>query len=287
MTVTIIGLGLIGGSMALDLKTKRFADRIIGVDRNPEHSKIALEKGLVDEIHKLIFAIKEADLIVLAIPVDGIKKILPFVLDHTTHQVVTDVGSTKFEIVETVRHHPKRACYVPFHPMAGTEFSGPDAAINGLFSQKVGIICDMADSEQKSLERITQLTMVLNMRLIFMNAKEHDLHAAYVSHISHLTSFALALTVLEKEHNEKNIFNLASGGFDSTVRLAASSADMWMPVFSQNRNNVVEVMETYIEKMTLFKDLIASDAKEDVTRLIHEANQIQKTLTHFTWNNKD
>lgn len=278
MTVTIIGLGLIGGSIALDLKAKRFSDRIIGVDRNSEHGRIALEKGLVDEVHKLLFAIKEADLIVLAIPVDAIKQILPFILDNITHQTVTDMGSTKKENVDAVRGHAKRANYVPSHPMAGTEHSGPDAALPGLFSKKVGIVCDMADCSPKALETITSLYMALNMRLIFMTAAEHDLHAAYVSHISHLTSFALALAVLEKENNEKNIFNLASGGFDSTVRLAASSAEMWVPVFAQNQKNVIEVIDTYLEKMKLFKEHIAAGKDQEVESLILQANQIQNTL---------
>jgi prephenate dehydrogenase len=226
--------------------------------------------------------IKEADLVVLAIPVDGIKEILPLILDYVTHQAVTDMGSSKLEIIESVLGHPKRGNYVPSHPMAGTEFSGPAAAINGLFAKKVGIICDMADSNPKALEMVTNMYMAVNMRLVFMNAREHDHHAAYVSHISHLTSFALALTVLDKEKNEKNIFNLASGGFDSTVRLAASSASMWVPVFSQNRENVVEVINTYIEKMTEFKDAIAKGDDIRVENLILEANIIQKTLNQFS-----
>lgn len=286
MTVCIIGLGLIGGSIGLELKTKRFSDRVIGVEKNPAYSKIAIERGLVDEVTKLVEGIQQSDLIILAIPVDAILTLLPFVLDYVTHQAVTDVGSTKMSITEQVRNHPKRSNYVPSHPMAGTEFSGPEAALPGLFNKKVGIICDMSQSNPKSLETITNLYMVLNMRLIFMSSKEHDLHTAYVSHISHLTSFALALTVLDKEQNEKNILNLASGGFDSTVRLAASSADMWVPVFDQNRENVVEVMETYIEKMTQFKDLIQNGETKKVRELIKKANIIQKTLNLNPWNQK-
>ncbi len=286
MTVCIIGLGLIGGSIGLELKTKRFAERVIGVEKNPVYAKIALERGLVDEVHKLVDGIQQADLIILAIPVDGIRTLLPFVLDYVTHQAVTDVGSTKMSITEMVKDHPKRSNYVPSHPMSGTEFSGPEAAMPGLFNKKVGIICDMALSNPKALETITNLYMAMNMRLIFMTSREHDLHTAYVSHISHLTSFALALTVLDKEQNEKNILNLASGGFDSTVRLAASSADMWVPVFDQNRENVVEVMETYIEKMTQFKDLIKTGETQKVRDLIKKANIIQKTLTLNPWNQK-
>lgn len=282
MTITIIGLGLIGGSLALDLKARRFADRIIGVDRNPRHRDQALERGLVDEVMKLHSGIQEADLVVLAIPVDGILELLPLILDYVTHQAVTDMGSSKKEIIESVRNHPNRGNYVPSHPMAGTEFSGPEAAITGLFAKKVGIICDMADSNPKALETVTNMYMAVNMRLVFMNSTEHDSHAAYVSHISHLTSFALALTVLDKEKNEKNIFNLASGGFDSTVRLAASSASMWVPIFSQNKENVIEVMETYIKKMTEFKDAIAEGKESRVEELIQEANIIQKTLTQFS-----
>ena len=286
MTVCIIGLGLIGGSIGLELKTKRFSERVIGVEKSPVHAKIALERGLVDEVTKLVDGIQQSDLIILAIPVDGILTLLPFVLDYVTHQAVTDVGSTKLSITEQVRNHPKRSNYVPSHPMSGTEFSGPEAALPGLFNKKVGIICDMAISNPRALEAITNLYMALNMRLIFMSSKEHDLHTAYVSHISHLTSFALALTVLDKEQDEKNILNLASGGFDTTVRLAASSADMWVPVFDQNRENVVEVMETYIEKMTQFKDLIQSGETKKVRDLIKKANIIQKTLTLNPWNQK-
>lgn len=286
MTVCIIGLGLIGGSIGLELKTKRFSERVIGVEKNPAYAKIALERGLVDEVHKLVDGIQQSDLIILAIPVDAILTLLPFVLDYVTHQAVTDVGSTKLSITEQVKNHPKRSNYVPSHPMAGTEFSGPEAAMPGLFNKKVGIICDMSQSNPKALETITNLYMAMNMRLIFMSSKEHDLHTAYVSHISHLTSFALALTVLDKEQNEKNILNLASGGFDSTVRLAASSADMWVPVFDQNRENVVEVMETYIEKMTQFKDLIRSGNTKKVRDLIKKANVIQKTLKMNLWNQK-
>ncbi|TSA36436.1 MAG: prephenate dehydrogenase [Porphyromonadaceae bacterium] len=286
MTVCIIGLGLIGGSIGLELKTKRFSERVIGVEKNPFYAKIALERGLVDEVAKLVDGIQQSDLIILAIPVDGILSLLPFVLDYVTHQAVTDVGSTKMSITEQVKNHPKRSNYVPSHPMAGTEFSGPEAALPGLFNKKVGIICDMSQSHPKALETITNLYMAMNMRLIFMSSKEHDLHTAYVSHISHLTSFALALTVLDKEQNEKNILNLASGGFDSTVRLAASSADMWVPVFDQNRENVVEVMETYIEKMTQFKDLIQSGETKKVRELIKKANIIQKTLKLNPWNQK-
>ncbi len=286
MTVCIIGLGLIGGSIGLELKTKRFSDRVIGVEKNPAYAKIALDRGLVDEVAKLVDGIQQSDLIILAIPVDAILELLPFVLDYVTHQTVTDVGSTKLSITEMVKNHPKRSNYVPSHPMSGTEFSGPEAAIPGLFNKKVGIICDMAMSNPKALEMITNLYMALNMRLIFMSSKEHDLHTAYVSHISHLTSFALALTVLDKEQNEKNILNLASGGFDSTVRLAASSADMWVPVFDQNRENVVEVMDTYIEKMTQFKDLIQAGQTNEVRNLIKKANIIQKTLKMNPWNQK-
>jgi prephenate dehydrogenase len=286
MTVCIIGLGLIGGSIGLELKTKRFSERIIGVEKNPVYAKIALERGLVDEVAKLVEGIQQSDLIILAIPVDAILTLLPFVLDYVTYQAVTDVGSTKMSITEQVKNHPKRSNYVPSHPMSGTEFSGPEAAMPGLFNKKVGIICDMSLSNPKALEAITSLYMAMNMRLIFMSSKEHDLHTAYVSHISHLTSFALALTVLEKEQNEKNILNLASGGFDSTVRLAASSADMWVPVFDQNRQNVVEVMETYIEKMTEFKDLIQAGETKKVRDLIKRANIIQKTLKLNPWNQK-
>jgi len=278
MVVTIIGLGLMGGSMAIDLKKRDFAHQIIGVDKDKINGNAALNIGFVDELCDLESAVKRAELIVLAIPVDAAIKVLPQVLDLIDTQVVTDMCSTKGSLLDIVTDHPKRKQYVAAHPMAGTEFSGPWAAISGLFDGKASILCDTENSDIRAVAKIRRLFEELNMRITFMNSKDHDVHAAYVSHISHISSFALALTVLEKEKNEKHIFNLASGGFGSTVRLAKSSADMWSPIFTQNKENVLTVLDTYIEKLNEFRSHIQDDDTEKLADLIKESNKIKRVL---------
>ena len=278
MIVTIIGLGLIGGSLAIDLKKRKFATRVIGVDSNELHANVALNLKIVDDILPLNDAIDRADVVVLAVPVDATLKLLPKVLDRVENQVVTDVCSTKATLTERIKYHQKRANYVAAHPMAGTENSGPWAAMSGLFDGKAVILCDCEDSHEKSVHAIRQMFDAVNMRPIYMNAVNHDVHVAYVSHISHISSFALALTVLEKEKNEKNIFDLASGGFDSTVRLAKSSADMWVPIFSQNANNITTVLDTYIDKLINFRDSIKNAESEKLSNYIFTANKIKKIL---------
>ena len=280
MIVTIVGLGLIGGSIALDLKNRGFADKVIGVDNNINHRNIALLSKTVDEVNDLNSAVKQSDLIVIATPIDATKNILPKVLNliNGSIKVVTDVGSTKFGIGEVVEHHKNRKQYVASHPMAGTEFSGPLAAISRLFDYKNVIICDQELSSGYALSLVKQMYETLHMKMIFMESKQHDVSAAYVSHMSHISSFVLSLAVLDKEKNDKNILNLASGGFASTVRLAKSSAEMWVPVFEQNADYVLEVMDTYMEKMQAFKDAIKSNDKEKLTELIQQANLIQKIL---------
>lgn len=278
MVVTIIGLGLMGGSMAIDLKKRDFASKIIGVDNDKINANAALNIGFVDELSNIEDAVKRAELIVLAIPVDGAIKVLPKVLDLIDSQVVTDMCSTKASLIEVVENHPKRKQYVAAHPMAGTEFSGPWAAISGLFDGKANILCDTENSDIRAVAKIRRLFEELNMRITFMNSKDHDVHAAYVSHISHISSFALALTVLEKEKNEKHIFNLASGGFGSTVRLAKSSADMWSPIFTQNKENVITVLDTYIEKLNEFKNNIQENNIDKIADLIKESNKIKRVL---------
>ena len=252
MQVGIIGIGLIGGSMAIDLKKRGFADRIVGVENNHLHAAAAVEIGLVDEVVSLDECVAQSDIIVVATPVNVAIRLIPEILDKVDTQIVTDVCSTKEKINEIVHYHPKRKNFVASHPMAGTEYSGPWAALPGLFDGRAGIICNAEDSDLRAVEMIKKMYDCLNMRIIFMRAAHHDVHTAYVSHISHITSFALALTVLEKEKNEKNIFDLASGGFSSTVRLAKSNADMWAPIFSQNKENVLTVLDTYIEKLQEF-----------------------------------
>jgi prephenate dehydrogenase len=280
MIVTVIGLGLIGGSMALDLKNREFANKIIGVDNNNNNTNIALSSKIVDEINDLQSAIKQSDLIIIATPIDATKNLLPKILDQINGsiKVVTDVGSTKAGIGEIVANHANRKQYVASHPMAGTEYSGPLASISRLFDYKNAIICDKELSSEFALSLVKQMYETLNMKMIFMESKQHDVSAAYVSHMSHISSFVLSLAVLDKEKSDKNILNLASGGFASTVRLAKSSAEMWVPVFEQNSKYILEVLETYIDKMQEFKDSIKNDNKEKLTELIQQANQIQKIL---------
>lgn len=280
MNICIVGIGLIGGSLAIDLRNRGFAKQIIGVDSNPHHATIAKHSKLVDDIDTLEHAIERSDLIILSTPINSIKKLLPRVLDAVTgtKKVITDMGSTKAGMCELASNHANRENYVAAHPMAGTEYSGPLAAIGKLFDYKCAIICEKEKSSPYALRVVKKMFDILNMRLIFMNASEHDVSAAYVSHISHISSFALSLCVLEKEKDEKRILSLASGGFASTVRLAKSSAEMWTPVFEQNSTYVLEVLETYIDKLKQFKDHIENGNSKGISDLIVEANKIQKIL---------
>lgn len=286
MTVGIIGLGLIGGSMAIDLRRKKFADRIIGVESDSVNAAAAEKIGLVDEVVSYERCVEESDLVVLAVPVGAAVRMLPDVLDRfdsgqegtARTKTVIDVCSTKEQLAKVAHYHKMRRNYVATHPMAGTEYSGPWAAMPGLFDGRVCIICDSEESSPKSVRLVEEMYKTLNMRTVYMNSSNHDVHTAYVSHISHVTSFALALTVLDKEKDEKHIFDLASGGFSSTVRLAKSSPDMWVPILSQNRDNVLRVMDTYIEKMKLFREAVADGDEDAVRGLIEEANKIKRII---------
>lgn len=286
MKVGIIGLGLIGGSMAIDLKRKGFADEIIGVEADPVNAAAAEKIGLADRVLGFEECIDHSDLIILAVPVGAAVKMLPDVLDRFASvsengkcdKVVIDVCSTKEHLARSVKYHPMRRNYVASHPMAGTEYSGPWAAMPGLYDGHACIICDSEESSPKAVRLVEDMYNILNMRTIYMNSSNHDVHTAYVSHISHVTSFALALTVLDKEKDEKHIFDLASGGFSSTVRLAKSSPDMWTPILSQNRDNVLHVMDTYIEKMQAFRQAIEDGDEDAVRGLIEEANRIRRII---------
>ena len=279
MRISIIGLGLIGGSMAIDLRRRKFATHITGVDTSKLNAQAALNLGLVDELASLDQAIENADLIILAIPANVTMQLLPQILDKVDHQIVTDVGSVKGLVCEKIKSHSKRLNYVAAHPMAGTEHSGPWAAPSGLFDGKAVILCDCEASSKQAVDLVKSMYGVLNMHIVHMGSTDHDTHAAYVSHISHISSFALALTVLDKEQSEKNIFNLASGGFDSTVRLAKSSADMWSPIFEQNAENILPVLDTYIQQLQVFKKAIANKDNAQMVEMINKANRIKKILS--------
>lgn len=278
MVVTIIGVGLIGGSLAISLKENGFATRVIGVDASQENLDKAIRRRLIDEDASLEAGIAQADLIVIATPVDVMLELIPRVLDQMNEQVLIDVGSTKMGLMELVRNHPKRGRFVATHPMAGTEFSGPEAAIPGLYTNKYTVICDPEDSDADALERVRAMYASIPMHLIEMDARNHDIHTAYVSHISHISSFALALTVLEKEKDEDRIFELASTGFSSTVRLAKSSPDMWVPIFRQNRDNVLDVLDEHINQLARFRSLLIKQDYETFYQLIQESNKIKKIL---------
>lgn len=278
MTVTIIGIGLIGGSMALTLKEKGFASRIVGVDANELHRQKAMALGLVDEVQPLHEAVPQSDLVILSTPINAAETLLPVILDLVHKQVVMDVGSTKKLICETVATHPKRGRFVASHPMWGTEYSGPEAAVKDAFTNKATVICNKEESDVGAVALVETVYKLLGMHLVYMNADDHDVHVAYVSHISHITSFALANTVLEKEREEDAIFELASGGFESTVRLAKSNPAMWVPIFMQNRENVLDVLNEHISQLRKFKACLEKENYDYLQELIEQANGIKRIL---------
>ena len=278
MKITIIGLGLIGGSMARDLRKARFGSDFTGVETNETHANEALELGLVDRIEPLEKAIMNTDLIIIAIPVDKTLEVLPFVLDRIKENTtVTDMGSTKKEITARVKDHPRKKQYVPAHPMSGTENSGPKAALDGLFKNKISIICDHKETGPQHLALIEKMFQALGMDIAYMTSDEQDHSTAFVSHLPHAAAFALANAVLAKE-DRKIIFDLASGGFRSTVRLAKSSDSMWRPVFEQNSHYVVESMDVYIEHLQRFRDCIKNRQFKKLGELIVRANRIRGIL---------
>jgi len=278
MNVAIVGTGLIGGSIGLRLKETDFCNTVIGVEKSEANAKKALQLGLVDEIRTLDEALLQAKIIVLTVPVDAILELLPTLLDKVSDQVVVDMGSTKSDILRRIAGHPKRGRYVAAHPMTGTEYSGPEAAFADLFRNQMMVYVEVSRSDEDAFELADDLTDRLEMRTSFMSADEHDVHTAYVSHISHLTSFALALTVLEKEKSQGRIFELAGSGFQSTVRLAKSSPDMWTPIFKQNRANVLEVLEEHIRQLQDLYDKIESEDYGALHKLIKKSNKIKRII---------
>jgi prephenate dehydrogenase len=278
MKLAVIGLGLIGGSMAKDLRRTKFATEIIGVDNNPENARIALEVGIADRIESLDVAIKEADIVIVAIPVDMIVQLLPYILDHISPSTtVIDVGSTKREIAEAVKNHPLRGNFVPSHPMSGTENSGPFAAVEHLFDNKICIICDQARSRPQHLALVEKMYQSLGMPTAYMTSDEQDHTTAFISHLPHATSFALANAVLAIE-DRNIIFDLASGGFQSTVRLAKSSPEMWSPIFWQNRDYIYEALEVYMRHLEEFKESLKNNDHKRLSELIVNANKIRGVL---------
>ena len=279
MNVLIIGVGLIGGSFALALRDRGLAERIEGVEASEEHARRALERGLVDRIVTLEEGLPSADLIVLATPVDTIPLLTVKILNRIApHQVVMDTGSIKGELCEVVAMHARRGRFVATHPMWGTEYSGPDAASRGAFAGRTAVICERERGDRDAVETVERLYGALGMPLVSMEPEEHDLHTAYVSHISHITSFALALTVLEKEREEQHIFDLAGGGFESTVRLAKSAPRTWVPILLRNKYNVLDVLREHIHQLQIMRRMIERDDAEGLKAAFDRANSIQRII---------
>jgi prephenate dehydrogenase len=278
MTITIIGTGLIGCSMANRLKETGFAQKIIGVDKSIKNIAIALQLGWIDETLPLDEAIRQSELIVIAIPVDATLQLLPGLLSKLDKQVLMDVGSTKEIICNSVLNNINRGRFVATHPMWGTEKDGPEAVVKDAFKGRVAVICEKDKTDADALQLAEKLYAAIGMQLVYMESGIHDVHAAYVSHISHIASYALSLTVLEKEKEEDTIFELASGGFESTVRLAKSNPAMWVPIFMQNKENVLDVLNEHISQLRKFKSCLEKENYEWLAELIENANKIQKII---------
>jgi prephenate dehydrogenase len=278
-TVTIVGVGLISGSFSLALKERALAKKVIGVSRTEASAQKAIELGLIDEALPLEEAVKQADLIYVAIPVDATIGVMQQVMDMVTDkQIVADAGSTKHALCAAINDHPMRSRFVATHPMWGTEYSGPEAAVRNAFVGRSCVICEKEKSDAAAVATIEEIYRQLGMHLVYMDADSHDMHTAYISHISHITSFALANTVLEKEKEEDTIFELAGGGFESTVRLAKSNPAMWVPIFKQNREHVLDVLNEHISQLRKFKACLEKENYTYLQELIENANTIKRIL---------
>jgi prephenate dehydrogenase len=278
-TVTIVGVGLISGSFSLALKERALVKKVIGVSRTEASAQKAIELGLIDEALPLEEAVKQADLIYVAIPVDATIGVMQQVMDLITDkQIVVDAGSTKQALCEAMAGHPMRHRFVATHPMWGTEYSGPEAAVRNAFAGRSCVICEKEKSDAAAVVIIEDVYRQLGMHLVYMEADSHDMHTAYISHISHITSFALANTVLEKEKEEETIFDLAGGGFESTVRLAKSNPAMWVPIFKQNREHVLDVLNEHISQLRKFKACLEKENYTYLQELIEQANKIKRIL---------
>ena len=276
--IFIIGVGLIGGSFALDIKTLYPKSTVFGIDNNQTHLDEAIALNVIDQ--KANFEdLGKANLVIVAIPVDAALTVLPKVLDLVSdNAVVFDAGSTKEDICSSVKNHPKRRNYLAAHPIAGTEHSGPKAALHNLYKNKTNIICEVEETAFKLQEKALKLFAELGMRIRYMNPKAHDKHIAYVSHLSHISAFMLGKTVIEKEKNERDIFDMAGSGFASTVRLAKSSPAMWTPIFKQNKTNVIETLDEYISNLEHFKKLMEDEDFEAVYNEMKDTNHITDIL---------
>ena len=276
--IYIIGVGLIGGSLAIDIKKKNPKVSIHGISRKESTLESALSLNLIDK-KATLNDIGNADLVIVAIPVDATVKLLPTILDKISDNgLVVDAGSTKVDICKVVENHPKRRNFLAMHPIAGTEYSGPSAAINDLFVGKTNIVCEVEKTTFKLQEKALKLFSDIGMRMRYMNPEAHDKHIAYMSHLSHISSFMLGKTIIEKEKNERDIFDMASSGFASTVRLAKSSPEMWTPIFKQNKNNVIKTLEEYIINLIHFKDMMKQNDFNAIFSEMKNINHIKDIL---------
>ncbi|OUD37338.1 prephenate dehydrogenase [Flavobacterium sp. FPG59] len=278
MKVFVIGIGLIGGSMVLDIKDLYPQATIYGIDTNEKHLDQAIELGVIDEIATFT-DLMHADFVIVSVPVDVALTVVPQVLEAIGDQtIVFEVGSTKLPICEGIANHAKRRNFIATHPIAGTEFSGPSAAIKGLFQGKTNIICEVEKTTFKLQERALALFQEMGMRIRYMDPKSHDKHIAYVSHLSHISAFMLGKTVIDKEKHEQDIFDMAGSGFESTVRLAKSSPAMWTPIFKQNRKQVVKTLNEYILNLSKFKELLENEDYEAIYNEMESVNKIKEIL---------
>ena len=278
MKIYVIGTGLIGGSLALGAKDFYDDAKIYGIDSNENHLKEAMTLGIIDEV-AVFEDLANADFVILSVPVDISLEFLPKVLDIIPESaIVFDVGSTKNPICEAVAKHPRRRNFMAAHPIAGTEFSGPSAAIRGLFQDKTNIICEVEKTTFKLQEKALELFKSMGMRIRYMDPKSHDKHIAYVSHLSHISSFMLGKTVINKEKDEQDIFDMAGSGFESTVRLAKSSPAMWTPIFKQNKKQVIKTLEEYISNLSNFKELLENDDYDAIYNEMQGVNKIKEIL---------
>ncbi|GEC71087.1 prephenate dehydrogenase [Flavobacterium flevense] len=278
MKVFVIGVGLIGGSMVLDIKALYPEATIYGIDANENHLQQALELGVID-VAATMEDLANADFVIVSVPVNVAIRLLPQVLDLVgDNAIVLEVGSTKNPICKAVANHPKRRNFIATHPIAGTEFSGPSAALRNLFRDKTNIICEVEKTAFKLQEKALEVFKAMGMRIRYMDPKSHDKHIAYVSHLSHISSFMLGKTVIEKEKHEQDIFDMAGSGFESTVRLAKSSPAMWTPIFEQNKAQVLESLEEYISNLTQFRDLLAQDDYNAIYDEMASVNKIREIL---------
>jgi len=276
--IYVIGVGLIGGSFAIDMRKLFPKSTIIGIDKSEIHLQKALELKLIDETSELS-KINNPDIIVISVPVKSILNILPIVLKSVNNNsLVIDFGSTKKSICQIVKDHPNRQNFLATHPIAGTEFSGPAAAHEGLFEGKNIIICDKDKTDKSILERGLKIFNLMKMKIGYMDSDSHDKHIAYVSHLSHISSFMLGKTVMDEEKNEKNIFDMAGSGFESTVRLAKSSPEMWTDIFEDNKKNIIKSLDDYIENLAHINSLIKKDRFDEVESQLKSTNHIKTIL---------